>query len=112
MNRLNTNANDKVSIIQQLSSSNLNQDTQEALISKVISTDTTIEEDAIMDRIFGKHNPQMYVTLFMSMLVLGIMVALTIIFKKDIDFVKFIWNMAIPAVTLLWGYAFGKSQSK
>ena len=66
----------------------------------------------MMDKIFGKRNPQIYVTLLMSIIVLIILAIFTVLFKENIEFVKYIWNIAIPALTLLWGYAFGKSQSK
>lgn len=102
--------NRKVGIIKEVSNSNLNQDTQEELINKVIAQEPEKEEDAIMDKVFGKRNPQMYVTLFMSVIVLLIVVVLTLVFRTDMEFVKFLWNIAIPAMTLLWGYAFGKSQ--
>lgn len=104
--------NNVVGIVKELSNSNLNQDTQEELIKHVVGSDVAREEESIMDKIFGKRNPQMYVTLLMSIVVLMIVLCLTMTFKNNIEFVKFIWNLAIPAITLLWGYAFGKSQSK
>ena len=61
-------------------------------------------DDALLDKIF--------VTLFMSLIVLVIVSIFTWLFKENLEFVKFVWNIAIPAITLLWGYAFGKSQNK
>lgn len=69
-------------------------------------------DDALLDKFFGKKNPQMYVTLFMSLIVLVIVSIFTWLFRENLEFVKFVWNIAIPAITLLWGYAFGKSQNK
>lgn len=104
--------NRTVHIVKELSNSNLNQDVQEELISNMFKYGEPKEEDALMDKIFGKRNPQMYVTLIMSLMLIVVILILTLVFKENLDFVKFIWNIAIPAITLLWGYAFGKSQTK
>ncbi|WP_302327987.1 hypothetical protein [Enterocloster lavalensis] len=104
--------NRAVHIVKELSNSNLNQDVQEELIGKMFKDGEEKDEDAILDKLFGKRNPQMYVTLIMSLMLIVVILILTLAFKENLDFVKFIWNIAIPAITLLWGYAFGKSQTK
>lgn len=106
------NDNSAANIVREVSVSNLNPNIQEQVISKLINNDPPREDDAFMDKIFGKKNPQMYVTLLMSIIVLILVSVITVVFKNNLDFVKFIWNLAVPAVTLLWGYAFGKSQGK
>ena len=99
-------------ILREVATSNLNNDTQNEVIKKLLSEASKGDDDSLMDKIFGKRNPQMYVTLLMSFLILIIFLILTFVFRNDLEFVKFLWNIAIPAVTLLWGYAFGKSQSR
>lgn len=99
-----------VDVVKQVSNSDLNPDIKDHVITTYMNS-TSDQEDAFMDKVFGKRNPQMYVALTMSILVLLVVVLMTIIFKENLDFVKFIWNIAVPAITLLWGYAFGKNKS-
>ena len=102
-----------VNILTALGTSQLNMDDAAKADMYARLIDSAKEgDDALLDRIFGKKNPQMYVTLLMSLIVLIIVSIFTWVFRENLDFVKFVWNIAIPAITLLWGYAFGKSQNK
>lgn len=104
--------NVSVGLLKELANSNLNSDTQSAVIKKLINDGKKGDDDSVMDKIFGKRNPQIYVTMFVSIILLILLAIFTFSFKNNVEFVKEIWNIAIPAMTLLWGYAFGKSQSK
>lgn len=101
-----------VEILKELATSNLNRDTQDEVISKLLIHSKKGDYDSMFDKIFGNRNPQIYVTLLMSIIVLIILAMFTVSFKENIEFVKDIWNIAMPTVTLLWGYAFGKSHNK
>ena len=101
-----------VGMLKEVVSSNLNSDTQNEVIAQLLNSEKKGDDDSLMDKIFWKSNPQIYVTLLMSIIMLIILAIFTVSFKDNIEFVKYIWNIAIPALTLLWGYAFGKSQSK
>lgn len=98
-----------IKVLKDIAASDLNEDIKDEAIKKLVSNSE--ESEGVMDKIFGKKNPQMYVTLLMSLIVLVIVAVFTMVFRNNLDFVKFIWNVAVPAVTLLWGYAFGKSQN-
>lgn len=104
--------NNIAGIVRELSNSNLNPDTQEMLINDYLNNGNPDGDVSIMDKIFGNKNPQMYVTLIMSVMLIFVAIYLTINFKTDMEFIRFVWEIVMPAVTLLWGYSFGKSQSK
>lgn len=101
-----------IGLIKELAASNLNSDTQSEVMKKILNDSKKGDDDSLMDKIFGKRNPQIYVAMFVSVILLILLAVFTFSFRNNIEFVKEIWNIAIPAMTLLWGYAFGKSQSK
>lgn len=108
---MNDNQNERVKIIKEVSNSDLNPDIKDHVLKSVIKPNPKEEEPAMLDKVFGKKNTQMYIALLMSIILLLVFVVLTCVFKDNMEFVKFLWNIAIPAITLLWGYAFGKTQS-
>lgn len=105
------NEKNVANLVCEVGNSNLNKDIQENLIGSLLNSNRPEGEDATLDKFFGKRNAQIYISLIMSIILLAVVLVLTCIFREDKELVKFFWNLAIPAFTLLWGYAFGKNQS-
>lgn len=104
-------SNEKVNIINQVSSSNLDADVKNAVISGMIDPDPKGDEYGLMDKIFGKKHPHIYVTLIICLMLTIVGIVCSIVFKENIEFVKYMWGILIPAVTGGVGYMFGAKKN-
>lgn len=99
---------DMITVITQVGTSNLNQDAKKHVINQYINNQNG-EEDGILDKIFGKKNPEKYIALVIALIIGIIGLVCTIIFRSDKVFVKEMWQLFVPALTLVVGYLLGKN---
>lgn len=97
---------DKISIINELSNTEMNTDVKNELLSNYLIPENS--EDGLLDKIFGKRHAEMYVALVVAVFILISGLVCTVVFKEDKQFIKELWQIFIPALTLVVGYIFGK----
>ena len=85
-------------------SEDINDNIKDEALERVIKT----EEDGVMDKIFGKKHPQAYIALVVIIILVLMTGFLTTVYKSDLQFVKGMWQIMIPAITTIIGYMFGK----
>ena len=97
---------DKISLLSELPSSNLNEDTKKQLIGDMIN-DKPGGDDSMMDKVFGKKHPDLFIALTIGVLILVVGCVCTYFFKSDVNTVKELWNLFIPALTMVIGFVLG-----
>lgn len=102
------NKKSKVGIITELSNSDLNQNTKEVLLDKYVNEGSG--ESSMFDKVFGKVHPEIFVAFSICVILAIIGIVCTLVFNKNIEFVKYMWGILIPAISLGLGYIFGKGR--
>ena len=103
----NKNSLNNTSLIKNVvQSADLNDNDKDELLNTLAS----IQGDkCMMDRIFGREHPEKYIAFVVMVMLLICGGICTVLFKNDSEFVKGIWQIFIPAITLIIGYLLGKN---
>lgn len=96
-----------VSVITELSNSNLNPDVKSQLIGQVINNGSE-GEDGMLDKMFGKTHQEMYLIVLLCVLLL--VIGLVNVYGPQNNDAKEYWNLIVPAFTLAMGYLVGKKK--
>lgn len=97
--------NNDVLLIKNIATSDLNETAKDEAMKRLMNHNE--EEDGLMDKIFGKKHPDIYVTMIICLVLAIVGIVCTIAFKNNVDFVKYMWGILIPAITGCAGYMFG-----
>ena len=98
-------------MITELTSSDLNTDIKTDLIHQVINNIPGGNE-SLFDRIFRNRNPELYIALLISFLILLVGTFCSYFFRDNFELVKEIWGIFVPLLTLVIGYIIGDQKSK
>lgn len=102
--------NSAVNMINEVSSSNLNADIKDQIIGQVIDSSNSGGDDGMLDKIFGKRHPDLYIALMIGVFILIIGCVCSWFFRSDVETVKELWKIFIPALTLVVGYVLGNKR--
>nr|DAZ28701.1 MAG TPA: hypothetical protein [Caudoviricetes sp.] len=100
------NNSNKIDVINELTTSNLQQTTKNKLIGQMIEPDAG-RGDGMFDKIFGKKHPELYIALTIGVLIFITGGVCTIIFRDDIATVKELWKLFFPGITAVLGFVLG-----
>lgn len=101
-----------INIITNLNDSNLNQDIKNQLIDQIIANQPE-RDKGLFDHVFGRNHPDLYVAWSIVIAILLIGGLCSYLFRVNVNAVKELWQIFIPALTLVIGYVLGsKKQDK
>ncbi len=100
---------DDVSVIKEVAKSDLNEPIKDMMLKDTLNK-CNGDESGVLDKIFGKRHPDLYITCLVAICILIIGGLCSYLFRKDVTAVKELWQIFIPALTLVMGYMFGKKK--
>lgn len=103
--------NSTVEMINELSSSNLDPNIKNELINTMINNNPE-ENEGMLDKIFGKRHPDLYIAWFIALCILLIGGLCSYLFRSNVAAVKELWQIFTPALTLVIGYVLGNKKEK
>ena len=95
-----------IDIIKELTKSDLNEPIKDKMLEETIKN-LNGGESGLMEKVFGTRNPGMFVAFTVALVILIVGAFCTWLFKESAEMVKELWNIFIPALTLVIGYALG-----
>lgn len=98
-----------IELIKEISNSDLNDPVKEQVLETTINN-LNGGEKGLFEKIFGTRNPEIYVALFIGVAIVIAGIICTFIFNKSEETVKELWNIFIPALTLVLGYVLGNKK--